>query len=77
MGIVSKVTTFLAQHSANIVDITQSILSGNFVMMLMVSLENADLSIDKFRDQMISLGKEIGVEINVMHEQVFSSMHRV
>lgn len=77
VGIVSKVTTFLAQHSANIVDITQSILSGNFVMMLMVSLENADLSIDKFRDQMISLGKEIGVEINVMHEQVFSSMHRV
>ena len=77
VGIVSKVPTFLAQHSANIVDITQSILSGNFVMMLMVSLENADLSIDKFRDQMISLGKEIGVEINVMHEQVFSSMHRV
>ncbi|MBO7122810.1 MAG: ACT domain-containing protein [Treponema sp.] len=77
VGIVAKVTSFLAEHSANIVDITQSILSGNFVMMLMVNLDKADLTIDSFRDQMLDLGKKIGVEINVMNEAVFSAMHRV
>lgn len=77
VGIVSKVTGFLAEHSANIVDITQSILSGNFVMMLMVSLDKADITIDVFRDKLLALGKEIGVEINVMNEAVFSAMHRV
>ena len=77
VGIVAKVTSFLSEHSANIVDITQSILSGNFVMMLLVSLDKADLTIDSFRDQMLDLGKSIGVEINVMNEAVFSAMHRV
>ncbi len=77
VGIVAKVTSFLAEHSANIVDITQSILSGNFVMMLLVSLDKADLTIDSFRDKMLELGKDIGVEINVMNEAVFSAMHRV
>ena len=77
VGIVAKVTSFLAEHSANIIDITQSILSGNFVMMLMVNLDKADLTIDSFRDQMLELGKKIGVEINVMNEAVFSAMHRV
>ena len=77
VGIVAKVTSFLAEHSANIVDITQSILSGNFVMMLLVNLDKADLTIDSFRDKMLELGKSIGVEINVMNEAVFSAMHRV
>ena len=77
VGIVAKVTSFLAEHSANIIDITQSILSGNFVMMLMVNLDKADLTIDSFRDKMRELGKDIGVEINVMNEAVFSAMHRV
>ena len=77
VGIVAKVTSFLAEHSANIRDITQSILSGNFVMMLMVNLDKADLTIDSFRDKMLELGKSIGVEINVMNEAVFSAMHRV
>lgn len=77
VGIVAKVTGFLAEHSANIIDITQSILSGNFVMMLLVSLDKADLTIDSFRDKMLELGKGIGVEINVMNEAVFSAMHRV
>ena len=77
VGIVAQVTSFLAEHSANIVDITQSILSGNFVMMLLVSLDKADLTIDSFRDKMLELGKDIGVEINVMNEAVFSAMHRV
>ena len=67
----------MSEHSANIIDITQSILSGNFVMMLMVNLDKADLTIDSFRDQMLDLGKKIGVEINVMNEAVFSAMHRV
>ena len=35
VGIIAKITAFLAEHSINIADITQTILSGNFVMMMM------------------------------------------
>jgi len=77
VGIIAKVTAFLAEHSINVVDITQTILSGNFVMMMMVSLESSDITIDQLRDQMNKTGTDMGVEINIMSEKVFSAMHRV
>lgn len=77
VGIIAKVTAFLAAHSINVVDITQTILSGNFVMMMMVSLDSSDITIDQLRDEMNKSGTEMGVEINIMSEKVFSAMHRV
>lgn len=77
VGIIAKVTAFLAEHSINVVDITQTILSGNFVMMMMVSLESSDITIDQLRDHMNKTGTDMAVEINIMSEKVFSAMHRV
>lgn len=77
VGIIAKVSQFLSDHKINIVDITQTILSGNFVMMMMVDLEKADIDIEKVRENMKTLSEDMGVEINIMSEKVFSAMHRV
>ena len=45
VGIIAKVSTYLASRSINIVDITQTILSGNFVMMMMGDFDNAKIDI--------------------------------
>ena len=77
VGIIAKVSAYLAEHSINIADITQTILSGNFVMMMMVSMKDAAVSIDELRNILSETSKEMGVEINVMAEKVFSAMHRI
>ncbi|MBR7064873.1 MAG: ACT domain-containing protein [Treponema sp.] len=77
VGIIAKVSTYLAEHKINIVDISQTILSGNFVMMMMVSFENANISIEELRTAMQETATNMGVEINIMNEKVFSAMHRV
>ncbi len=77
VGIIAKVSQYLSDHKINIVDITQTILSGNFVMMMMVDLEKSDIDIEKVRDNMKTLSEDMGVEINIMSEKVFSAMHRV
>lgn len=77
VGIIAKVSQFLSEHKINIADITQTILSGNFVMMMMVELTASDISIDELRNAMEKLSSEMGVEINIMSEKVFSAMHRV
>ena len=43
VGIIANVSSFLAEHKINIAAITQTILSGNFVMMMMVNLEHSEL----------------------------------
>lgn len=76
-GIIAKVSAILAQNNINIVDISQTILSGNFVMMMMVDLEKASISIDELRSDMEVLGTQMGVNISIMNEKVFSAMHRI
>ena len=77
VGIIAEVRALLAKNKINIADITQTILSGNFVMMMMVSLESADISIDGLRNVLNETSKKMHVEINIMAEKVFSSMNRI
>lgn len=77
VGIIARVSAYLAQHKINIADITQTILSGNFVMMMMADLTGSNETIESLRNDMAKLGEEMQVEINIMHEKVFASMHRI
>lgn len=77
VGIIAQVSALLAEHKVNIGDITQTVLSGNFVMMMMVSLESSDITIDELRTVLTKKSAEMQVEINVMAEKVFSSMNRI
>ena len=77
VGIIARVSAHLSLHGINIVDITQTILSGNFVMMMMVDLSASDISIQDNKKELTSLGEELGVSINMMHERVFTAMHRL
>ena len=75
VGIIAKISQYLSDHKINIADITQTILSGNFVMMMMVDFSAADIDIETLRSSMNSLAEEMGVEINIMNENVSSAMH--
>ncbi len=77
VGIIARVTALLSEKKVNIIDITQTILSGNFVMMMMADYENSLIDIDGLRKEMDALGKEMNVGIHVMHEKVFNAMHRI
>ena len=77
VGIIAKVSTYLASHKINIVDITQTILSGNFVMMMMVEFDSADIDIDAARKDLTKEAETLGIEVNVMNERVFTEMHRI
>ena len=77
VGIISKVSAFLSDRKINIADISQTILSGNFVMMMMVDFSSSTEKIDKVKEGLIELGEKLGVCINIMHQKVFSAMHRI
>jgi ACT domain-containing protein len=77
VGIIARVSAFLAERNINIEDISQTILSGNFVMMMMVDLSSSVKALDVIKTELAALGESLGVSISVMHEKVFSAMHRI
>ncbi|GMO63347.1 MAG: ACT domain-containing protein [Termitinemataceae bacterium] len=76
VGIIAKVSAFLSEKNINIEDISQTILSGNFVMMMMVEL-NKSQDLEALKKDLAIIGEAMHVSISLMHEGVFSAMHRI
>ena len=74
VGIIAKVCTYLADTGINILDISQTIVSGYFNMMMIVDLSN---STSGFNNELDKLGNEIGVVIKCQREEIFDMMHRI
>lgn len=77
VGIIAKVCTYLAESGINILDISQTIVSGFFNMMMIVDMSATNKEFNQVADDLESLGKEIGVVIKCQKEEIFDSMHRI
>ncbi len=76
-GIIAKVSTALADKNVNIEDISQTIVQGNFTMIMLCDLSGASVNLHELRDLLVSLGETIGVSIHVQHEDIFNAMHTI
>lgn len=77
VGITAMVSAACAEHNVNIIDITQSVLQDMFVMVMLTDISALDCPFNSFSESMSSLGEQSGLEIRVMHEDIFNSMHRI
>ena len=76
-GIIAGVSAVCAENGANIVDISQSVLQDYFAMIMVVELDAVTIPFGDFADKLTALGKEKGLIIQTMHEDIFNSMHRI
>lgn len=77
VGIISRVSAICAECNANINDINQSVLGDMFVMVMLTEITDINCSFGEFKNRMVELGGELGLDIHVMHQDVFNSMHRI
>lgn len=77
VGIIAKVSNALAECNINIININQNIMQGFFNMVLIAEMNQASVSLKEARDKMSALGEEIGVEIRMQSEEIFTAMHRI
>ena len=77
VGIIAKVCTYLSEGSVNVLDISQTIVSGYFNLMMIVDMANATAAFAEISDQLDALGEEIGVTIKCQKEEIFEMMHRI
>ena len=73
-GIIAKVSTALADNGVNIEDISQTIVQGNFTMIMVCELCDS-ISVSALSEVLAKTGKEAGVTIHVQHEDIFNAMH--
>ena len=77
VGIIAKVSNVCAQDGANIIDISQTVLKEYFAMIMLVEIDCLTVPFTEFVDRVAEIGKENGLEIHTMHEDIFNAMHRI
>ena len=77
VGILAKVASVCAEHNANILDVSQSVLSEMFTMIMVLDISDLNDSFSDLQNALDRLGEEIGMKIRAMHEDIFNSMHRI
>lgn len=77
VGIIAKVCTYLAEIKVNILDISQTIVSDYFNMMMIVDANKSIKDLTEIINDLDTIGEEIGVVIKCQREEIFDKMHRI
>lgn len=75
-GIIASISRVLAEHEANIEDISQTIIQEYFNMIMIVRLKN-DEQFETLSEAFKPIEKEKSVRINLQLEDLFQAMHRI
>ena len=74
-GILAFVANECATNNVNIIDVSQTVLSDMFTMIMIC---DADTSIfTNFKESLEKKGNEQALIIHVMHEDIFNAMHKI
>lgn len=76
-GIVHAFSEVLAEHRVDIVDINQTIVHGNFAMMMVVDLTGSGTDLQGLKAALKKRGEEIGVQVYCQYEDIMRAVNRI
>ena len=77
VGILAKTYTYLAKANINILDISQTVVSGYFNMMMIVDGAKCRKPFEDVAAELGELGLGLGLKIRCQKSEIFEKMHRV
>lgn len=77
VGIIAFISSYLARHGVNILDISQTIMQDFFVMIMLVDISGSDVAFDELRRGLLEEGRQRSVTIHIQRDEIFEAMHRI
>lgn len=77
VGILAKVATVCAEHKANVIDVTQTVMQEMFAMIMFADISGIDVEFGVLAKKLQELGTAQALSIHVMHEDIFDTMHKI
>lgn len=77
VGILARVSAICAEYNANIMDVTQTIMQDLFAMTMLIEISKLTIDYVDFAEKLKNAGTEMNLQVHVMHEDIFNSMHKI
>ena len=76
-GLLAAVATTIAEQNANVDDVSQTVANGMFTMIMFVSFDETETTMARLQEALAETGRQVGLQIQVQHEDIFKFMHRI
>jgi len=76
-GIVHAFSEVLGDHSVDIVDINQTIVHGNFTMMMIVDPATSPTAFQDLKAALKKRGEDVGVKVYCQYEDMMRATNRI
>lgn len=77
VGILAKISAICAGDNVNVMDVTQTIMQDMFAMTMLIDISKCSEEYSVLADKLKRAGEEMNLQVHVMHEDIFNSMHHV
>lgn len=77
VGILAKVSAECENANMNVIEVSQTLLQDMFAMIMLIDITKGNTTLADFAAYMENVGKQSGLTIHVMHEDIFNSMHKI
>ncbi len=77
VGIIARIATILSESKINILDINQTVMDGKFTMIMLADISESSIPFSSLSEVLANEGKSLGLSIQIQHEDIFNSMHRI
>lgn len=74
-GIIARVSNVLYGNDTNILDISQTVRSDYFHMIMIVDITH--VAFEKLEAELTALGREMGLQIRIQRSEIFEAMHQI
>jgi len=76
-GIIAGVSRVLYEHNVNILDISQTVRSDYFNMVMVVDVSDPDCAFEQLSAELESLGGRLNLQIRIQRSDIFEAMHEI
>lgn len=77
VGIIAAVSRMLADAGCNILDISQTTMEDIFTMTMLVDVTCVKGGFAPLAEQLKTLGREMALQIQLQHVDIFNAMHKI
>ena len=77
VGIIAAVCSLLAEMDINILDISQTIMRDNFIMIMLVDAGKSPVSFHGIAEALDQMGERLSLSIRIQREEIFNAMHKI
>lgn len=75
VGILAAASSEVSKANANVIEVSQSVLQEYFAMIMLIDISEMSKSIEELEKAIKAANPDMNV--HVMHEDIFNSMHRI